>query len=77
MFLDAVRRATPPDAAISIIAPTTHENYVYQAAFTLAPRRVVGPGEGAVVPYSAFYKDDRALTLPGSSRISNGVLVRR
>lgn len=71
-----MRNATPEDATVSIVAPRTHENYTYQAAFTLAPRRVVGPGEGAVVKFVAFYKDDRALTLPGSRRIENGVLIR-
>ena len=79
VFLDAVRRATPPDATVCVIAPRpgTHASYVYQAVFTLLPRRVVGPGEAAVVPFIAFYDDDRALALPGSSRIARGVLIRR
>lgn len=77
VFLKAVRASTPPDATVSVIAPRTHELYVYQAAFSLAPRRVVGPGEAAVVPFVAFYKDDRALSLPKSRRISGGVLIQR
>lgn len=77
IFLEAVRAATPEDAAVSIVAPKEPDTYVYQAAFTLAPRRVVGPGEAAVVPYVAFYREDRALTLPRARRIPGGVLIRR
>jgi hypothetical protein len=76
-FLQAVRGATPENAAISIVAPRTHEYYTYQAAFTLAPRRVAWPGAVSVAGFVAYYKDDRGLSSPGSSRIPHGVLVRR
>lgn len=77
IFLEAVRAATPEDATVSIVAPKMPDTYVYQAVFTLAPRRVVRPGEAAIVPYVAFYKDDRALSLPKARPIAGGVLVRR
>jgi hypothetical protein len=72
-----VGNATPEDATISVVAPRTHEYYTYQAVFTLAPRRVAVPGDAAIAGFVAFYKDDRALTSPGGSRIRHGVLVRR
>lgn len=72
-----MRAVTPEDATVSVVAPRSHENYTYQAAFTLAPRRVVGPGDAAVVGFVAFYKNDGALTLPGTRRITNGVLMQR
>lgn len=76
-FLQAVRSATPEDAVISVVAPHAHEYYTYQAVFTLAPRRVAVPGETSTPRFTAFYKDDGALALPGSRRIRNGVLIRR
>ena len=76
-FLQAVRNATPEDAVISVVAPHTHEYYTYQAVFTLAPRRVAVPGEASVPRFTAFYKDDGALMLPGTRRITNGVLLLR
>jgi hypothetical protein len=76
-FLDAVRRATPPDATISVAVPARPPAYVYQAAFTLAPRRVVGLGLASAAPYVAYYRDETALSQPGSVRIPGGVLLRR
>lgn len=43
-FLEEVRRRTPRDATIAVVVPPWPDVYVYQAAYQLAPRRVVEPG---------------------------------
>jgi hypothetical protein len=75
-FLEAVRRATPPDATIAVAVPETLDVYLYQAVFTLAPRRVVAFKDGASAGYTAYYKD-AALPQSGGTRIASGLLVRR
>jgi len=75
-FLDAVRRATPPGATIAVAVPGTLDVYLYQAVFTLAPRRVVALEDGVSAGYAAYYKD-AALSQSGGIRIASGVLVRR
>lgn len=75
-FLEAVRRATPPGATIAVAVPGTLDVYLYQAVFTLAPRRVVALQDGVSVGYAAYYKD-AALSQSGGIRIASGVLVRR
>ncbi|MGH9399685.1 MAG: hypothetical protein ACRD00_04910 [Thermoanaerobaculia bacterium] len=75
-FLEALRKATPPDATIAVALPATPDVYLYQAVFTLAPRRVVALKDGASAGYVAYYRD-AALSQSQGLRIAGGVLVRR
>ncbi len=76
-FLEAVRRLTPENAAVAVVAPKTSELYVYQAVYTLAPRRVVGAGEARQAQYIALYGTENASGFPPGSPIPNGTLARR
>lgn len=40
-FLESIRRAVPPSAAVALDAPRDSQLYGYSAAYVLAPRRVV------------------------------------
>lgn len=68
-FLEAVRRVTPPGAAIALQAPATHELYTYEASYLLAPRRLVAPDRAGEAEYAAVYGDGAApgerIELPG------------
>jgi hypothetical protein len=79
-FLEAVRRQTPVDATIAIIVPARPDLYVYEAAYQLAPRRIVTAGSGQegearfVAAYRYQYREVRnsvVLQIPG------GALFRR
>ena len=77
-FLDGVRRHTPRTATIAIVVPLRPDVYVYQAAYQLAPRRVVQAGREdeatfvAAYPYQASPGTNADVTaLPG------GALFRR
>jgi hypothetical protein len=54
-FLEEVRRRTPKDATIAIVVPPWPDVYVYQAAYQLAPRRVVQPGRESEATFVAAY----------------------
>lgn len=77
-FLDEVRRRTPRDATIALFVPSYPDVYVYQAAYQLAPRRVVEPGRENEATFVADYgyqyrvqPNGGAIALPG------GALFRR
>lgn len=77
-FLEEVRRRTPTNATVAVVVPPWPDVYVYQAAYQLAPRRVVGPGReneaSFVAAYRYQYRDVRnpdVIALPG------GALFRR
>jgi hypothetical protein len=75
-FLEAVLEATPSGATVAVGVPMRPPAYLYQAAFTLAPRRVVVLSDAASADYVAYYKDVPASPLRGV-RIAGGLLVRR
>jgi hypothetical protein len=54
-FLDGVRSHTPRDATIAIVVPPRPDVYVYQAAYQLAPRRVVQTGREDEAAFVAAY----------------------
>jgi hypothetical protein len=54
-FLEGVRRLTPKDATIAIVVPPRPDVYVYQAAYQLAPRRVVEAGRESEATFVAAY----------------------
>jgi hypothetical protein len=77
-FLDAVRSHTPRDATIAIVVPPRPDVYVYQAAYQLAPRRVVEAGRESEATFVAAYPyqappgaNPDVMALPG------GALFRR
>jgi hypothetical protein len=75
-FLEEVRRRTPKDATIAIVVPSWPDVYVYQAAYQLAPRRVVEPGRESEAGFVAAYgyqgaPNASAIPIPG------GALFRR
>ena len=55
-FLEEVRRRTPRDATIAVLVPSYPDVYVYQAAYQLAPRRVVEPGRQNEATFIAAYR---------------------
>jgi hypothetical protein len=75
-FLEEVRRRTPKDATIAIVVPSWPDVYVYQAAYQLAPRRVVEPGREGEAGFVAAYGYQGA---PNASviPIPGGALFRR
>lgn len=76
-FLEAVRRRTPPDAAISLVLPAESKAYVSEAVSRLAPRRVFVGREneaGFVAAYRYQYRDGLS---PDVTKVPNGALFRR
>jgi hypothetical protein len=73
-FLYAADGAAPPGRDMAISAPRTHEYYVYQAAYTLAPRRVTTVADRAetlaIYGRRAPPGERRARPLPGGSLVS-------
>jgi hypothetical protein len=77
-FLDAVRRHTTKDATIAIVVPPRPDVYVYQAAYQLAPRRVVGPGRESEATFVAAYPYRAPPgTNPDVTALPGGALFRR
>jgi hypothetical protein len=76
-FLEAVRESTPENATVALIAPTTIDLYVYEAAYGLVPRRVVGESDLAQADFVAVYGWPPPGGLPPGVVIPGGVLVRR
>ena len=73
-FLDGVRSHTPRSATIAIVVPPRPDVYVYQAAYQLAPRRVVEAGHEDEATFVAAYPYQRppgtnadVTTLPGGA----------
>ena len=77
-FLEGVRRRTPPDATIAIVVPAVPDLYEYEAAYQLAPRRVVAAGRepeaGFVAAYRYLYREVKD---PDVMPVPNGALFRR
>jgi hypothetical protein len=78
VFLEAVRRRTPRDATIAVVVPSWPDVYVYQAAYQLAPRRVVEPGRENEATFVAAYRYQyRAGLNPDVTALPGGALFRR
>jgi hypothetical protein len=76
-FLDEVRRRTPRDATIAIVVPSYPDVYVYQAAYRLAPRRVVERGRENEATFVAAYPyQTPAGTNPDVTALPGGALFR-
>lgn len=73
-FLEALRRATPPGATVALSTPAG-ELYLFEAAYRLAPRRIVPIAAAAQAGFVARYGAERVgfggILLPG------GALERR
>jgi hypothetical protein len=77
-FLEEVRRRTPRDATIAVVVPPWPDVYVYQAAYQLAPRRVVEPGRENEATFVAAYRYQyRNGPNPDVVPLPNGALFRR
>jgi hypothetical protein len=77
-FLDEVRRRTPRDATIALFVPSYPDVYVYQAAYQLAPRRVVEPGRENEATFVADYGHRyRVQPNAGAVALPGGALFRR
>lgn len=77
-FLDEVRRRTPKDATIAIVVPSWPDVYVYQAAYQLAPRRVVERGRENEATFVAAYPYQAANGMnPEATAIAGGALFHR
>ena len=76
-FLEAVRRRTPRDATIVLLVPPRPDVYVYEAAYQLAPRRVVAPGREKEASFVAAYRYQyRDAGNPDVVAVPNGALFR-
>ena len=73
-FLEDVRRRTPAGATVAVVLPESRDVYVYQAAYQLAPRRVV---EAAREREASFVATYRAAPGPGATAIAHGTLAAR
>ena len=77
-FLEEVRRRTPQDATIAIVVPPWPDVYVYQAAYQLAPRRVVQAGRESEATFVAAYPyQTPPVTNPQVTTLPGGALFRR
>jgi hypothetical protein len=77
-FLEEVRRRTPRDATIAVVVPPWPDAYVYQAAYQLAPRRVVEPGrENEATFIAAYHYQNPAVLNPDVTALPGGALFRR
>lgn len=74
-FLFAVAAAVPPTSTVALEVPAG-ERYVYQAAYTLAPRRVLF-GEQTPTEFLAVYRGEPRVGYRISWKMPNGVLLRR
>ena len=77
-FLDGVRSHTPRDATIAIVVPPRPDVYVYQAAYQLAPRRLVQAGREDEATFVAAYPYQMPPeTNPDVTALPGGALFRR
>jgi hypothetical protein len=77
-FLEEVRRSTPRDATIAVVVPPWPDVYVYQAAYQLAPRRVVEPGRKSEATFVAAYRYRyQGAPNPDVTALPGGALFRR
>ena len=75
-FLQDVRRRTPADATVAIVLPEATDLYVYQAAYQLAPRRVVEAKRESEASFVATYRGTPS-DYAGQAAIAHGTLVSR
>jgi hypothetical protein len=75
-FLQDVRRRTPADATVAIVLPEATDLYVYQAAYQLAPRRVVEAKRESEASFVATYRGTPS-GYAGQTGIAHGTLVTR
>ncbi|HEY3171843.1 MAG TPA: hypothetical protein VGK86_04615 [Thermoanaerobaculia bacterium] len=76
VFLEEVRRRTQDNATVAVLAPPWPDVYAYQAAYQLAPRRVVDARRSGEASFVAAYRID-ATGAPGAIAIPHGTLSRR
>jgi hypothetical protein len=76
-FLEAVRRRTPPDAAISLVLPAESKAHVSEAVSRLAPRRVFVGRESEATFIAAYRYQYRDGLSPDVTKVPNGALFRR
>jgi hypothetical protein len=77
-FLEEIRRRTPRDATIAVVVPPWPDVYVYQAAYQLAPRRVVERGRENEAMFVVVYRYQyRAGLNPDVTALPGGALFRR
>jgi len=76
VFLEEVRRRTPESATVAVLAPSWPDVYAYQAAYRLAPRRVVDARRANEASFVAAYRIDAA-GAPGAEAIPHGTLSRQ
>lgn len=75
-FLDEVARRTPPEATVAMLVPRLPDVYRYQAAYTLAPRRVVDGDRIAEARWVAAWGTERD-RVTGGVPIGGGRLLAR
>jgi hypothetical protein len=71
-----VKAATPETATVAVLVPQRPDVYLYQAAYQLAPRRVVEAKWMDEAGYVATYRTD-AVRGPGGRAITHGQLWSR
>jgi hypothetical protein len=76
LFLEGVRRATPPGAVIALAAPGNNKLYAYVSAYVLAPRSVVPPGRLGEADFAAAYGRTSVPGAPSPAPIPFGALGR-
>jgi hypothetical protein len=74
-FLDEVARRTPRSATIAVLVPSIPDGYRYQAAYTLAPRRVVDEARISDADWLAVWGPLHAPVAGGLRIGRDGVLV--
>jgi hypothetical protein len=65
---------------VAVFAPTRSDFYAYQAAYQLAPRRVVGKELSGDAQFLAVYVDRRGAAVPapeGTTPLPGGFLLKR
>ena len=78
VFLEDIRRQTPPNATVAMVVPRWPDVYVYQAAYQLAPRRVVPEDRRSEASYVAAYRHQPGKPPdPKVTAVTNGALIRR
>lgn len=75
-FLEDVRRRTPRDATVAVVLPEPTDLYVYQAAYQLAPRRVVDAKRENEASFVATYRGAPSGTADETG-IAHGTLAAR
>ena len=75
-FLEDVRRRTPRNATVAVIAPERPDVYTYQAVYRLAPRRVVAADRVDEAGWVAAY-GHRGGGGAKATPVAHGTLFRR